>query len=109
MLIYVFFQDEVVLERPKPEPQEPQELDSKHRRFFNLFQGVSTTKGRSGATLPENIDFKKIHAEVEAALPEVADTEEEKEAKREDLERRTAYLEVQHLFFVFFLINISCC
>lgn len=68
------------------------EMNKKERRFFALFQNAKSMKKQ--ASIPEDVDLAKVHpGQVAEALPTVWDTDQEKEAKKEDLARRSAYLE----------------
>lgn len=77
----------------KTTPQE--DVSKKTRRFFALFQGVNKEE-KQQTSVPENVNFEDMASKVEeTALPQVGDTEDEKIAQAEDLERRKAYLEYQ--------------
>jgi len=70
--------------------------DPLHRRFFALFGKVKSKKEKSQGSVPKSADLEKsMHVQTQEAapLPNVAETEEEKLAKQEDMERRKAYME----------------
>jgi len=71
----------------------PVELTEKQQRFYSFFHGVGAKEDHQAA-VPDTVHLNTVEAALKAAaLPRVGDTQEEKEAKEEDLARRMAALE----------------
>jgi hypothetical protein len=67
-------------------------LTDKEQRFFALF-GQARKTMKQGA-VPDDVDLQEVAASENAlALPHVGDTPEEIEARKEDQERRAAYVQ----------------
>lgn len=91
--------DEVVA---PPPPTNPIDLTKKEARFYSLFDG-NTSKQEVQGSLPDDVDLDRVHSASTTSEEQQllagrgsteGETKEEAEAKKEDLARRQAYIEI---------------